>query len=84
MKHWSVQDAKARFSELIETCLKDGPQIVTKRGADTAVLVPFKDWQKLKQAARPTLKELLLSPDNRGDLLIPERGNYRRRSSVLD
>ena len=40
VRSWPVQDAKARFSELLDTCLKEGPQIVTKRGADAAVLVP--------------------------------------------
>ena len=36
---WQVQDAKARFSELLETSLAEGPQIVTKRGVEAAVLV---------------------------------------------
>ena len=40
MKSWPVQDAKARFSELLDTCLRDGPQVVTKRGVEAAVLVP--------------------------------------------
>ena len=31
-KTWQVQDAKARFSELLETSLSEGPQIVTRRG----------------------------------------------------
>jgi len=80
MKRWSVQDAKARFSEFLETCLKDGPQVVTKRGAEAAVLVPVEDWQRLRRSARPTLKELLLSATPRtADLAIPRRGRLRRR-----
>ena len=47
MRTWPVQDAKARFSEMLETCLREGPQVVTKRGADAAVLVPVTDWQRL-------------------------------------
>ena len=66
MHIWPVQDAKARFSELLDTCLKDGPQVVTRRGAETAVLVPIDDWRRLQQAARPTLKELLLADVPRG------------------
>ena len=38
---WQVQDAKARFSELLETSLAEGPQIVSKRGVEIAVLVPI-------------------------------------------
>jgi len=79
MKSWPVQDAKARFSELLETCLKEGPQLVTKRGSDAAVLVPAGQWRKVERAAKPTLKELLLSDAARGDLNIPSRGRLRRR-----
>lgn len=82
MKSWPVQDAKARFSELLETCLKDGPQIVTKRGAEAAVLAPISEWKRLQQAARPSLKELLLAPAPRGDLVLPKRGSRRRRKPV--
>jgi len=79
MKTWPVQDAKARFSELLETCLKHGPQVVTKRGAEAAVLMPVGDWRRLQQAARPTLKALLMSPHGRGDIPVPARGRRRRR-----
>jgi antitoxin Phd len=81
MTSWPVQDAKARFSEMLETCLKEGAQIVTKRGADTAVLVPMREWQRLKRAARPTLKDLLLADGTRGELNIPERGGRQRRAA---
>ena len=79
MRAWPVQDAKAHFSQMLETCLKEGPQIVTKRGADAAVLVPVREWQRLKRMARPTLKELLLTDDARGELNVPPRGGRRRR-----
>jgi prevent-host-death family protein len=80
MGSWPVQDAKARFSELLDICLKEGPQIVTKRGADTAVLVPVSEWRRLQQAARPTLKELLLAEHPRGEIPVPERGKLRHRA----
>jgi antitoxin Phd len=79
MKNWPVQDAKARFSELLETCLNDGPQVVTKRGTSAAVLVPISEWERLLRTARPTLKELLLSDTPRGELNVPKRGGKRRR-----
>ena len=82
MKSWPVQHAKARFSEMLETCLKEGPQIVTKRGADAAVLVPVTDWQRLMRAAKPTLKELLLADGGRGELRVPPRGKMHRRGSL--
>jgi len=79
MKVWSVQDAKARFSEFLETCLKEGPQVVSKRGAEAAVLVPAQEWRRLQQSTRPSLKELLLAPEPKTDLNIPARGRFRRR-----
>ncbi len=85
MRAWAVQDAKARFSEMLETCLKEGPQVVTKRGAEAAVLVPATDWRRLQRAAQPTLKQLLLTNDLRAQLNIPPRGGRRRRqASGLD
>ena len=74
MRAWAVQDAKARFSEMLETCLKEGPQVVTKRGAEAAVLVPVAEWRRVQRSVRPTLKELLLSDEARGDLIAPARG----------
>ena len=82
MQTWPVQDAKARFSEFLETCLAEGPQLVTKRGADAAVLVPIDEWRRLQTAARPSLKQLLLSSQVRAELVLPSRGQARRRAPV--
>ena len=42
MQTWPVQDAKARFSEMLDTSLAEGPQVVTRHGKATAVLVPIR------------------------------------------
>lgn len=80
MNTWPVQDAKARFSELLDACVSEGPQVVTRRGAETAVLVPMAEWKKLRNSARPSLKELLLSASARLNLALPARGKAKRRS----
>ena len=82
MNTWPVQDAKARFSELLDACISEGPQMVSRRGTEAAVLVPIAEWKRLKSAARPSLKSLLLNDDGRDDLLLPKRGSARRRSPV--
>jgi prevent-host-death family protein len=79
MAAWQVQDAKARFSEMLETSLVEGPQIVTRRGIEAAVLVPIDEWRRLERMARPDLKELLLSPEPRTESLTPPRRQYPRR-----
>ena len=80
MHTWPVQDAKARFSEFLDACLQEGPQMVTRRGAETAVLVPVREWRRLQTAARPSLKQLLLSEQARVDLVVPARGQATRRT----
>lgn len=82
MTVWPVQYAKARFSELLDACQREGAQVVSRRGTETAVLVPIDQWRRLQAAARPSLKELLLSPVAHTDTLAPPRGIARRRPAV--
>ena len=79
---WPVQHAKARFSELLDACQREVPQIVSRRGTEAAVLVPIEQWRRLQAAARPSLKQLLLAPDARTDQLAPPRTTARRRPVV--
>ncbi|MBV8086962.1 MAG: type II toxin-antitoxin system Phd/YefM family antitoxin [Chloroflexi bacterium] len=81
-KKWPVQEAKARFSELLETCTKEGPQIITKRGLEAAVLVPAKQWEELSRRARPTLKDVLLGPGPRFEL--PDTYDWRHSFTLPD
>ena len=80
MRTWQVQDAKTRFSALLEASLKEGPQVVTKRGVEAAVLVPIDEWRRLQSAARPTLKELLLAEAPRSEIPVPRLGGLKRRA----
>lgn len=82
MASWQLQDAKARFSEFLDATLQKGPQVVTRRGVEAAVLVPIAEWRRLQKAARPGLKDLLLGAAPRFEELIPERGRLRRRRPV--
>lgn len=79
MHAWSVQDAKARFSELLDTCMVEGIQVITKRGTEAAVLVPVDEWRRLTAAARPSLKQLLLIDTARVDFELAPRGQAKRR-----
>jgi prevent-host-death family protein len=57
---WQLQDAKNRFSELVNKARREGPQTVTLRGDRAAVVVSAEDYDRLT-AARPTLADHLLS-----------------------
>ena len=82
MASWQVQDAKARFSEFLEASVKEGPQVVTRRGVETAVLVPIEEWRRLQRASRPSLKQLLLASQPRFENLVPSRRTFKRRPPV--
>lgn len=80
---WPVYDAKARFSEFLETTLKEGPQVITRRGIETAVLVPIDEWRRLNGEKRPTLKQLLLDPSGpRFEDIVPARGEEHSRPTL--
>jgi prevent-host-death family protein len=73
---WPLQDAKARFSELVNTCIESGPQTVTKHGNPAVVIVPWEAYGKLAGRSR-SLGEFLASAP-RVDLAVersrePER-----------
>jgi antitoxin Phd len=59
MARWQVQEAKARFSEVVEEARKKGPQIITKHGTERAVVLSVEDFRALT-AHKPGLKEYLL------------------------
>jgi prevent-host-death family protein len=47
MEQWQLQDAKNRFSEVVQKALKHGPQLITRRGIKTAVIMSIEEYQKL-------------------------------------
>ncbi len=48
MSHiWQLQEAKNKFSEVVEAALNKGPQVITKRGADTAVVLSYTEYRGL-------------------------------------
>ncbi len=67
MKSWQVQDAKQRFSELVQRALDEGPQLVTRRGKEAVVVVAAAAdaYRRLARTeSRPDFKAYLASsPD---------------------
>ena len=50
--NWQIQEAKARFSEMVERAIKDGPQTVTRHGKPVAVLVPAEQYRRLRSKGK--------------------------------
>jgi prevent-host-death family protein len=56
---WQLQEAKAKFSEMMKRATSDGPQIVSYRGVNAAVLMSIGDYHRLA-AKQPSLVDYLL------------------------
>ena len=82
MNSWQLQQAKARFSEFLDAALKKGPQIVTRRGVEAAVLVPIEEWRRLQSESRPNIKEWLLGEGPRFEDVVPKRGGWESRPAI--
>ncbi len=44
---WQLQEAKNKLSEVVDEALTDGPQVITKRGVETAIVLSYADYRKL-------------------------------------
>jgi antitoxin Phd len=62
LDRWPLQDAKNRFSELVDTVLEAGPQIVTRRGVDAVVIVPAATYRTLTRRKDSLVRFLAGSP----------------------
>ncbi len=80
MTRWMLQTAKNKFSEVIQQAQLEGPQLVTRRGVDTAVILSIEDFRALSGAADSDLVEFLQKsplsslPD---ELLVRQRDTGR-------
>lgn len=84
MKTWNIHDARARFAGLLEACLAEGPQMITRRGAEVAVVVSAEAWQRLAAQADPCAKPPAATPadPSRISLVVPMRAGARHRVRV--
>ena len=65
---WTVAEAKAKFSELIDKAKSEGPQKITKHGRTTAVIVSADQWER-KSKRKGNLAEFLAASPLRGSRL---------------
>jgi prevent-host-death family protein len=65
MHTWTVAEAKAKFSELINKAKAEGPQKITKHGRTTAVIVAAEEWER-KAKRKGNLAEFLAASPLRG------------------
>lgn len=80
--NWTVAEAKAKFSELIDRAQSEGPQRITKRGRTTAVVVAAKEWERTA-ARKGNLAEFLAASPLRGSGAKLKRLQMRLRETEL-
>jgi prevent-host-death family protein len=76
---WQLQQAKAKFSQLVQMAVNEGPQFVTRR-RNPEVVVAADEFERMKQHT-PTLKQLLLSSGRSKASLSSDRSITAARSS---
>ena len=62
MEHWPLQDAKNRFSEVVDKALRDGPQLVTRRGKETVVILSVEAYRNLTKSRTSLVNFFRKSP----------------------
>ena len=70
--NWTVAEAKAKFSEIIERAMSEGPQTITKRGRTAAVVVGAEEWES-KTKRSGNLAEFFAGSPLRGSELKVRR-----------
>jgi prevent-host-death family protein len=81
-QHWTVAEAKAKFSEIIERAMSEGPQTITRKGRTAAVVVGAEEWQR-KTKRVGNLAEFFAASPLRGSGLRVRRLKERPRKVNL-
>lgn len=68
MKQWQLQDAKNRFSQVVREAATSGPQLVTARGREAAVVLSAEDYRRLSQRGSSLVDFFKSSPLSGADL----------------
>ncbi len=79
---WTVADAKARLSELVERAETEGPQMVTRRGRPTVVVVSAQEWER-KTRRRGTLADFFAASPLRNSGFQVERSEDMGQETEL-
>jgi prevent-host-death family protein len=79
---WTVAEAKAKFSEIINRAMSEGPQTITRNGSTAVVVVDAEEWQR-KSRRVGTLADFFASSPLRGSGLKLERPKGRLRKIDL-
>lgn len=79
---WQLQDAKNRFSELVNKTLDEGPQVVTRRGEEVVVIISSEEYKKLLKSQSSLLEFFRESPLVGVDLDLERDRSFPRETQL--
>lgn len=79
---WQLQEAKSKFSEVVERALAQGVQIVTRRGKKAVVVLPFEEYERLTHQRGSLAQFLLDSPLAESELVIEREKSLPRPINI--
>ncbi|MCX6055248.1 MAG: type II toxin-antitoxin system Phd/YefM family antitoxin [Chloroflexi bacterium] len=79
---WQLQDAKSKFSELVDRAMAQGTQIVTRRGKNAVVVMPFDEYKRLTEKREGFSDFLLASPFAGSEIQIDRDKSLPRRLEI--
>jgi len=77
-QQWQLQDAKNRFSEVVENAINQGPQVVTKYGKEAVVIISIEEYRKMKEPEHSLIDFFKASPLNDLNLNLERDKEYSR------
>jgi prevent-host-death family protein len=75
---WTVAQAKAKFSEVIDRAMSEGPQTVTRKGRTAVVVVDAEEWNRKTKRVGTLADFFAASPLRQGGLRLPRRTRPRK------
>jgi prevent-host-death family protein len=78
-QNWTVAEAKAKFSEMIERAVIDGPQTITRNGRTTAVVVGADEWERKSKRVGNLAEFFAASPLRGSGLKLHRRKELGRK-----
>ncbi len=79
---WQLQEAKNKLSEVVDRAIREGPQVISRRGKQTAIVVSVGEFSRLKEQGTPLVEFFAKSP-LRGARLELERDKDLGRETDL-
>ncbi|NCS96954.1 type II toxin-antitoxin system Phd/YefM family antitoxin [bacterium] len=81
--YWQLQDAKKKFSEVVERALKQGPQLITRHGEKAVVVMSYKEYAQMKKSQTKLSEFFRATPLSKIDIILKRDKSLPRKDEKL-